>query len=198
MILSCRRRFSGGRNILVYRRGDALRSDTLRLKTHRILSLPCRTHLPSRACVRKPRLTTTQNQIRSEIAALGPWVHNLSIRRIDPAPDHFLGDYPRQKCEGFRDVLQDDLEGRSLMDIGCNAGFFAVEMKRHGPGAEHRQCPALPAAGSLCHRRRRSGCRRAPDVGLRHLQPARTLRPRAVHGGLLSSAPSAAGARCDP
>ena len=78
--------------------------------------------------------TLTQDQIKAEIAALGPWFHNLRIQGIDTAPDHFLGDYPRHKWEGFRDVLPDDLEGRSVLDIGCNAGFFALEMKRRGAG----------------------------------------------------------------
>jgi len=77
---------------------------------------------------------TTRESLRREIASLGPWFHNLNIRGVDTAPDHFLGDYPRQKWEGFRHVLPDDLDGRSVLDIGCNAGFFALEMKRRGAG----------------------------------------------------------------
>ncbi|EAR53121.1 hypothetical protein OG2516_11676 [Oceanicola granulosus HTCC2516] len=68
------------------------------------------------------------------IAELGPWFHNLTIDGIETAPDHFLGDYPRFKFEGFRDVLPDDLQGASVLDIGCNAGFYSLEMARRGAG----------------------------------------------------------------
>jgi tRNA (mo5U34)-methyltransferase len=76
----------------------------------------------------------TQDRIRSEIDALAPWFHNLTIQGVQTAPDHFLGDYPRFKWEGFRHSVPDDLQGRSVLDIGCNAGFFALEMKRRGAG----------------------------------------------------------------
>jgi tRNA (mo5U34)-methyltransferase len=31
-------------------------------------------------------------------------------------------------------VVPDDLEGRSVLDIGCNAGFYSFEMKRRNAG----------------------------------------------------------------
>ncbi|MGR3495121.1 TIGR04290 family methyltransferase [Citreimonas sp.] len=68
------------------------------------------------------------------IAELAPWFHNLTIDGIDTAPDHFLGDYPRFKYEGFRHALPDDLQGASVLDIGCNAGFYSLEMARRGAG----------------------------------------------------------------
>ncbi len=50
------------------------------------------------------------------------------------APEHFLGDYPAVKFSAFADALPDDLAGRSVLDIGCNAGFYSIEMKRRGAG----------------------------------------------------------------
>ena len=47
-------------------------------------------------------------------------------------PDHFLGDYPAVKYRHFRDVLPADLKGKTVLDIGCNAGFYSMEMKRRG------------------------------------------------------------------
>ena len=61
-----------------------------------------------------------------------PWFHNLNIRGVDTAPDHFLGDYPRQKWEGFRHVghcCRTISTGEAFSTSGCNAGFFALEMK---------------------------------------------------------------------
>ncbi len=68
------------------------------------------------------------------VRELGPWFQNMKIGGIQTAPDHFLGDYPQNKWEGFAHVLPEDLEGRSVLEIGCNAGFYALEMKRRGAG----------------------------------------------------------------
>ena len=70
--------------------------------------------------------------LRREIEALGPWFQNLTIGGVQTAPDHFLGDYPAFKFARFADALPRDLSGKSVLDIGCNAGFYAIEMKRRG------------------------------------------------------------------
>lgn len=67
-----------------------------------------------------------------EIAALGPWFHNLELDGVATAPEHFLGDYPRQFFSVFSHALPADLTGWSVLDIGCNAGFFSFEMWRRG------------------------------------------------------------------
>jgi len=71
-------------------------------------------------------------EIRRQAEALGPWFHNIELRGVPTAPDHFLGDYPRVKWRRFADALPADLTGRSVLDIGCNAGFYCIEMKRRG------------------------------------------------------------------
>lgn len=72
----------------------------------------------------------TQELIRRRAAELGPWFHNLQLGGVWTAPDHFLGDYPGVKWRRYADALPHDLSGRSVLDIGCNGGFFAMEMKR--------------------------------------------------------------------
>jgi len=67
-----------------------------------------------------------------EIAELAPWFHNLDLDGVPTAPEHFLGDYPRQFFSLFAHVLPDDLHGWSVLDVGCNAGFFSFEMWRRG------------------------------------------------------------------
>ncbi|MFL6796490.1 MAG: TIGR04290 family methyltransferase [Xanthobacteraceae bacterium] len=70
--------------------------------------------------------------IRSRVQALGPWFHNLDLGGVRTAPTHFLGDYPMVKWRRFADAIASDLSGRSVLDIGCNAGFYSMEMKRRG------------------------------------------------------------------
>jgi tRNA (mo5U34)-methyltransferase len=71
---------------------------------------------------------TLERRIRS----LGDWFHNLRFGDVQTAPSHPLGDYPRQKWLRFAHAIPDDLSGRTVLDIGCNAGFYSLEMKRRG------------------------------------------------------------------
>jgi tRNA (mo5U34)-methyltransferase len=43
---------------------------------------------------------------------------------VKTAPDHFLGDYPGEVA-ALRGGDPADLTGRSVLDIGCNGGFYA-------------------------------------------------------------------------
>jgi tRNA (mo5U34)-methyltransferase len=74
----------------------------------------------------------TSSEIRQRVEALGPWFHNMDLGGVPTAPDHFLGDYPRVKWELFADAIPQDLTGKSVLDIGCNGGFYSLEMKRRG------------------------------------------------------------------
>ena len=81
------------------------------------------------------RLPLDRNMLSREVERLGPWFQNIDLGDgLMTAPDHFLGDYPAFKYARFADVLPSDLTGKSVLDIGCNAGFYSVEMKRRGAG----------------------------------------------------------------
>jgi tRNA (mo5U34)-methyltransferase len=54
------------------------------------------------------------------------------LRGIQTAPNHFLGNYPQIKWQRFAHAIPGDLTGKSVIDIGCNAGFYSFEMKRRG------------------------------------------------------------------
>jgi tRNA (mo5U34)-methyltransferase len=71
-------------------------------------------------------------ELKQRIEALGPWFHNMELGGVWTAPDHFLGDYPNEKFQRFAPHLPEDLTGKTVLDIGCNAGFYAMEMKRRG------------------------------------------------------------------
>ena len=74
----------------------------------------------------------TAEQIQRRVAELGDWFHNLNLGGVQTAPDHFLGDYPRIKWDRFSSSIPEDLKGKSVLDVGCNAGFYSIEMKRRG------------------------------------------------------------------
>jgi tRNA (mo5U34)-methyltransferase len=74
----------------------------------------------------------TREEIRARAASLGDWFHNIDLGGVATAPDHFLNDYPNVKWRRFEHVIPRDLKGRTVLDIGCNAGFYSIEMKRRG------------------------------------------------------------------
>ncbi|MET0483343.1 MAG: TIGR04290 family methyltransferase [Aestuariivirgaceae bacterium] len=73
-----------------------------------------------------------RDEIAARIQSLGPWFHNIELGGVATAPEHYLGDYPRNKWRQFNHALPVDLSGASVLDIGCNGGFYAIEMKRRG------------------------------------------------------------------
>lgn len=74
----------------------------------------------------------SSEEIRSRVYELGHWFHNIDLKGVKTAPDHFLGDYPSTKWSGFAEAIPADLRGKSVLDIGCNGGFYSIEMKRRG------------------------------------------------------------------
>jgi tRNA (mo5U34)-methyltransferase len=76
--------------------------------------------------------TLTREEISRRIAELGDWFQNMELAGVPTAPNHFLGDYPNLKWRNFRDAIPEDLTGKTVLDIGCNAGFYSMQMKRRG------------------------------------------------------------------
>ena len=74
----------------------------------------------------------SSDRIRDRVRELEPWFHNLDLRGVRTAPQHFLGDYPSFKFRNFAHVVPRDLTGKTVLDVGCNAGFYSMEMKRRG------------------------------------------------------------------
>ena len=77
-------------------------------------------------------MPTSPDAIAQRIRELGEWFHNIDLRGHQTAPAHFLGDYPAVKWQRFAHALPADLHGRSVLDVGCNGGFYSIEMKRRG------------------------------------------------------------------
>jgi tRNA (mo5U34)-methyltransferase len=74
----------------------------------------------------------SKDEIRARAAALGEWFHNIDLDGVPTAPNHFLNDYPNVKWRRFEHAIPDDLTGKTVLDIGCNGGFYSREMKRRG------------------------------------------------------------------
>ena len=73
------------------------------------------------------------NGIREKIRELGPWFHNLHMPDgSQTAPDHKLGDFPDYKWKEISPHIPQNLNGWRVLDIGCNAGFYSIQLARRG------------------------------------------------------------------
>lgn len=43
-------------------------------------------------------------------------------------------DHPRETWDIIKNCLPVDLSGKSVLDVGCNAGFYSVEAERRNAG----------------------------------------------------------------
>jgi tRNA (mo5U34)-methyltransferase len=71
--------------------------------------------------------------VTQEIGELGPWFHNLHLPDgTETCKDHRLGDFPNVKWAKLAPHLPLDLKGATVLDVGCNAGFYSFELAKRG------------------------------------------------------------------
>jgi tRNA (mo5U34)-methyltransferase len=73
-----------------------------------------------------------KSALEARIRELGDWFHNLDLHGIRTAPNHFLGDFPNIKWKHIAHQIPQDLTGATVLDIGCNGGFYCIQMKQRG------------------------------------------------------------------
>jgi tRNA (mo5U34)-methyltransferase len=70
--------------------------------------------------------------LADQVAALGPWFHDLDLLGVRTAPDHPLGNFLREFWSIVGAYLPEDLSGKTVLDIGCNAGFYSQRLHERG------------------------------------------------------------------
>lgn len=72
-----------------------------------------------------------REKMQKQIEGMKPWFHNIHLPDgSQTAPAHNLGDFPAYKWEEIKHLIPEDLSGKTVLDIGCNAGFYSIEMAR--------------------------------------------------------------------
>jgi tRNA (mo5U34)-methyltransferase len=78
----------------------------------------------------------TREEIVATIERLQPWFHRIDLGGgLYTKTESVMGepvDHPAGPWEVIGRCLPEDLSGKSVLDVGCNAGFYAVEAKRRG------------------------------------------------------------------
>ena len=80
----------------------------------------------------------TRDELQARVDRLGPWFHCIDLGGgLQTKTRSAVGEpveHPRPTWEKVRAALPEDFNGLSVLDVGCNAGFYAVELKRRGAG----------------------------------------------------------------
>jgi tRNA (mo5U34)-methyltransferase len=80
-----------------------------------------------------PSQSTPSTTVQQTVERLGPWFHNIHLPDgTQTAPDHPLGDFPAFKWQRIAPHIPEDLSGWSVLDVGCNAGFYSVQLAQRG------------------------------------------------------------------
>ena len=78
----------------------------------------------------------TRSEIIAEVDRLAPWFHCIDLGDgLVTKTKSAIGepvDHPRPTWEKVKVAVPADLSGQTVLDVGCNAGFYSIEMKRRG------------------------------------------------------------------
>ena len=78
----------------------------------------------------------TPEDISTGLRKLQPWFHRIDLGHGLFTKSHSaIGEpveHPLPTWERVRVCLPADLSGKTVLDVGCNAGFYAIETKRRG------------------------------------------------------------------
>jgi tRNA (mo5U34)-methyltransferase len=73
------------------------------------------------------------SSVAARVRELDPWFHNLHLPDgTQTSPSHPLGDFPLRKWLKIAPHIPADLDGWNVLDVGCNAGFYSIELAKRG------------------------------------------------------------------
>jgi tRNA (mo5U34)-methyltransferase len=74
----------------------------------------------------------TREEILAAVERLEPWFHKIDLGQGLTTKTKSDDEHPLGTWKIIGRCLPDDLSGKSVLDVGCNAGFYAIEAKRRG------------------------------------------------------------------
>jgi len=72
----------------------------------------------------------TKEQISRRIESLGFWFQNFTLEGIETNPEK--PDNSAVRWELLEPLVPENLNGKTVLDLGCNAGYFSIKMRERG------------------------------------------------------------------
>ncbi len=76
----------------------------------------------------------SRSELEAKIRSLGFWYQNFQLQGVWTNPTDPRAYNPEARWSLIESHIPKNLAGGSVLDLGCNAGFFAVKMKERGAG----------------------------------------------------------------
>ena len=77
-----------------------------------------------------------RSELASHINKLAPWFHYIDLGDgLFTKSESAIGEpveHPRPTWDKVKVAVPSDLTGQTVLDVGCNAGFYSIEMHRRG------------------------------------------------------------------
>lgn len=77
-------------------------------------------------------MKTNEDRLRTRVRELDPWFHDLDLNGVRTAPDHPLGGFLPDLWRQVEPAFPADMTGMTVLDIGCNAGFYSIQLHSRG------------------------------------------------------------------
>lgn len=74
----------------------------------------------------------SRGPVQEQVRRLGPWFHDLDLHGVRTAPDHPLGGFLNDLWATVESAFPADMSGQTVLDIGCNAGFYTFKLAARG------------------------------------------------------------------
>ena len=76
----------------------------------------------------------SKEELKEKIKEIGPWRHDIDLGNgIRTRDDNLPGRKPEKRWKSLiSKMFPEDMSGLSVLDVGCNSGFYSVKMKQRG------------------------------------------------------------------
>jgi SAM-dependent methyltransferase len=68
--------------------------------------------------------------MRNKITSMGPWYQNMNLdgeMTIKPKQEYYNAGAGEKAWKSIKKFLPDNLKGKRVLDLGCNAGYYSIQ-----------------------------------------------------------------------
>ena len=75
-------------------------------------------------------MSYSREEIAAKVGRFKTWYHNISLNGVPTNPAN--PSYPESRWKLIEPHVPRDLTGKTVLDLGCNAGYFSIKLRQRG------------------------------------------------------------------